>query len=181
MRMRSLSWKPGQAPLWSSLASCSGSNTPKACALLQIGPVNEGSCGSVHHSPGGSLGPLHQRVGWGLAHQSMPVLKAARPGGAPHPPPHWKQQCRWPELCCMSPAWPGIQTHLRAAAAGGRGQRAVSRMPGPTHSEGCPKPDSHWKPVKPPTFLKGHGLFSGRRGSWHNLERSWQRVAGWFS
>ena len=30
----------------------------------------------------------------------------------------------------------------------------MSRKPGCTDSKGCLKPDSNWKPAKPPMFLK---------------------------
>ena len=44
-------------------------------------------------------------------------------------------------------------------------------------SERCLELDSDWRPAKPPTFTM---LLGGRRGSWYNLELSWQRVTGLF-
>ena len=46
-----------------------------------------------------------------------------------------------------------------------------------TDSKRCLKLDSDYRSAKPPVFMI---LLGGKRGSWHNLELSWQWVTGWF-
>ena len=54
---------------------------------------------------------------------------------------------------------------------------AYEQRPGGTDSNRCLKLDSNCRPANPPTFMI---LLGGKRGSWCNLELSWQRVTGWF-
>ena len=96
-------------------------------------------------------------------------------GGASLPPQREATMATGAVLRGSCPARHADTRGWSGAVARGRGQHTESRTPGHTDAKRCLKPDSDWRPAKSSTFTI---LLGRRRGSWSDLELSWQRLAG---
>ena len=112
-------------------------------------------------SLGRALDPHHQHVGQGLADGPVLVLESIWPVYNPHTPPGMGSSSGTDERGSAARVLPSLARTLRRAASRGRGHCTGSGTLEHTDSEGCLKPDSNWKPAKPPALLKRQCLWVG--------------------
>ena len=161
--------------------------TPDLADGKRLGPWALRDCQAQARTPP-LHGPVSNRPHSDLSAADSPRPAAAPPtpsragpqnqpaaGGASLPPQREATMATGAVLQGSCPARHADTRGWSGAVARGRGQHTESRTPGHTDAKRCLKPDSDWRPAKSSTFTI---LLGRRRGSWSDLELSWQRLAG---